>query len=256
MIDGIMPVYANFFYVSRKKSFLATREQILAWVDFLIERDMITFDPGSKMASRRKPDGLFTRIKKSILGEMPPKEGAAPPPPPEPAVYLDPSRKERILVASREDVAARPEPADARLPYLRVELPYLTVSFDKEKIRRRADFERGWTLTRSLDPFPLLDEYKDIQCSCRKCREAFDPRQHLVSPSRARCPGCDEEIPIANLKMTPVLPLHQTVIGLEHTKVVDPEEDDPEKNGLDLAEYTEDFEKIFGVPFRYEVVYT
>ncbi len=251
-----MPVYANFFYVARKKSFLATREQILGWVDFLIERDMIAFDPSRKAASRTKAEGLFTRLKKSILGEMPPKEGEAPPPPPEPAVFVDPSRKERILVASKEDIAVRPELGDPETPYLRIELPYLTVSFDKEKIQRRAEFERGWTLTRSLEPFPLMDEYNDIQATCRHCRETFDPRQCLVTPSRVRCPGCKEEIPISKLKMTPVLPLHTTVIGLERTKVGDPEEDDPEKNGLNLSEYTDDFEKIFGVPFRYEVVYT
>jgi hypothetical protein len=111
-------------------------------------------------------------------------------------------------------------------------------------------------LTRSPDPIPLIDAYKNLQTGCKACKQVFDPRDEMVSQTRVVCPNCGAEDLLAKFKNTPPPPFARFIAGLEHHKVVDNQEDDPAQTGLDLTDLSELFTEVLNVPFRGLLIYT
>jgi len=251
-----MPVYANFFYLPEKKGFLPGNEPILRFVDMLLDEDIVEFERSGPKRSRGPKPGLFTRIKVMVLGETQKKDEGPKEEPPEPAVFTHPDATAGDGIADREALAAHSALNGSQNAYVRIELPYLTNRFVDETIGDRADFERGITVTRSPEYLPLMDAYENIQAGCKYCKAfVFDPRDRLVSRTKVKCPQCEAEMDLADLKITPPIRFYKFAVAFEQSKVVH-EEDDPKKNGLDLSGYREKLSPVFGVRFTCHLIYT
>jgi len=252
-----MPVYANFFYIPEKKGFLPENEEILKLVDSLLEDRVVELERSGPVRIRGRKAGLFTRLKVMVLGEMQKKEEEGPQEePPVTAIYPDPSSEERIDIADREALAEHPALNGPQNDYVRIELPYLAGEFVEEKIGHKAEFERGITITRSPEYLPVMDAYENIQAGCRFCKAfVFDPRDHMVSRTKVKCPQCEAEMDLHGLKITPPIPFAKFLVGFEQSKVSDPE-DDPKNSGLDLCDFKERLRPVFGVRFECELIYT
>lgn len=251
-----MPVYASFFYLPEKKGFLPENDRILRLVDHLLEDDVVEFERTGPKRMRGPKPGLFTRMKVMVLGEMEKKEEGPKEEPPVPAVFSTPGAESQEEISDRESLGNHAALNGPQNAYVRIELPYLTPRFVDAKIGDRADFERGITITRSPGYLPLMDGYENIQSGCRFCKAfVFDPRDHLVGPGKVKCPQCEAEMDLADLKITPPIPFYKFAVAFEQSKVVS-EEDDPRHNGLDLSDFRERLEPIFGVRFGCRLIYT
>lgn len=252
-----MPVYVNFFYLPEKRGFLPENDRILRFVDHLLEENVVEFERSGPKRVRGPKAGLFTRLKIMVLGEMEKKKDEGPKEePPVPAVFADMNSDEKEDVFDRDGLAQHAVFSGPQNSYVRIELPYLTNQFVDAKIRGKADFERGITITRSPGHLSVMDGYENIQCGCKFCKAfVFDPRDHLVGKTKVKCPQCEAEMELHGLKITPPIKFSRFVVAFEQSKIVDPE-DDPKNNGLDLSEFKETLEPIFGVRFSYHVIYT
>jgi len=251
-----MPVYANFFYFPEKKGYLPENREIIRLVDTLLEDGVVEFERTGPTRVRGRKEGLFTRLKVMVLGEMEKKEEGPKEEPPVPAVFTDPTSDEKEEVYQRDLLAEHPALTGSSNSYVRIELPYLTNEFVGERIGAKAEFERGVTITRSPEYFAVMDSYENIQAGCRFCKAyVFDPRDHMVSRTRVKCPQCEAEMDLYGLKITPPARFTKFVVGFEQSKVTDAE-DDPKNNGLDLCDFTEKLRPVFGVKFECELIYT